>query len=276
MRRYLSVVAVTSVIVISFLPVRGQEFSEVDTMSFPWVDAYPGDTIVAEIGMVNSFDVAGFSFRIVYDADAFEILSVETASRSNQFELFGADLTEPGVIFFFATSMHPLENAIPPGSGSIAAAEIMVKEEASPGNYDFIFRDTDSSSFDNSLTDMEFGVIIPILDDGVFGVQPTTGVDGSTGLPRAFFLDQNYPNPFNGNTVIRFSLERMQRIDLEIYDLLGRRVAILFSGVADAGNHSFTWNGRSDGGDDLTSGVYFCRLYAPGGACVTKTMTLMK
>jgi hypothetical protein len=276
LRRFLSVVTITSVIVISFSPARGQEFSEIDTMSFPWADGYPGDTVVTSINLVNSFDVAGFSFRIVYDASAFEILSVETASRSIQFELFGADLTEPGVMRFFATSMHPLENAIPPGSGIIAAIAVFVKEEASPGNYDFVFQDVDSSAFDNSLTNIEFNLVVPILSDGVFGVQPTTGIDGNANLPHAFVLDQNYPNPFNGNTVIRFFLERAENIDLEIYDLLGRRVAILFSGTAGAGEHSYTWNGRSDEGDDLASGIYLYRLNALEGTCVTKTMTLVK
>jgi hypothetical protein len=262
--------------VVSFLPVRGQEFSEIDTMGFLWVDGYPGDTVTTEIEMVNSFDVSGFSFRIVYDEDAFEVLTVETASRSVQFELFGADLTEPGVIFFFATSMHPLENAIPPGSGIIAETQIAVREDASPGNYDFAFQDADSVSFDNSLTDSEFDVIVPVLNDGVFGVQPTTGVDGNAGPPLNFNLNQNYPNPFNGSTVIRFTLERTENIDLAIYDLLGRRIALMYSGVMDAGDHSFTWDGRSDDGIDLASGIYFYRLNAPGGACVEKTMTLVK
>ena len=71
------------------------------------------------------------------------------------------------------------------------------------------------------------------------------------------FLGQNYPNPFAGSTTIPFALDSPQRAQLEIFDLLGRRVAILVDGELPAGRHE----ARFEAGN-LSSGVYYYRFLA--------------
>lgn len=276
MRKFLPVVFIISVVIICRLPVWGQEFSEIDTLSIPGADGFPGDTIMVTVDLVNTFDVAGFMFRITYDSSAFLPLDVFTFSRSEHFDLFGSNLTEPGVIGFVATSMIPRENAIPPGSGSIALMTILIKDDAFPGSYDFVFEDIDEYSFDNNLSDTNATLIVPVLDDGIITVSANTQIGDNSIRPSEFELSQNYPNPFNMETTIMFSLEEAGHVDLEIYDILGTRISTIFSGNVEAGEKMVVWDGRESAGKEQSSGVYFYRLKTARGGSVTKKMTLLK
>jgi flagellar hook assembly protein FlgD len=88
-------------------------------------------------------------------------------------------------------------------------------------------------------------------------------------------LHQPYPNPFNPQTQISYYLPRVCQVRLTIYNVLGREVNILFDGHQDAGMHTLIWDGRTDGGSQLSSEVYFYRSQA-GSFQVTRKMTLMK
>jgi hypothetical protein len=92
----------------------------------------------------------------------------------------------------------------------------------------------------------------------------TTGTDTPPLAARAA-LRQNYPNPFNPATVVAFDLAARGRVRVEIYDVLGRRVATLTDRVFDAGRHRMSWDGRDSRGRDVASGVYICRLDTGAG-----------
>ena len=79
-------------------------------------------------------------------------------------------------------------------------------------------------------------------------------------VPGDITMLQNYPNPFNSDTKISFNLPQNSFVRLEIYDMLGRRVKTLFDGMAETGKHDIVWDGLSDSGETLSSGVYFYRL----------------
>jgi hypothetical protein len=99
---------------------------------------------------------------------------------------------------------------------------------------------------------------------------------GGPALPTTFALYPNVPNPFNPTTLIRYDVpESGGEVSLTIYDVSGRVVKTLVSGVQSAGEKSVAWNGRDDTGQAVASGVYFYRLVAPA---YTKThkMVLMK
>ena len=107
------------------------------------------------------------------------------------------------------------------------------------------------------------------------------GCSGGTAAPEeappaVVTLAANHPNPFNPETAIRFGLPADAAVDLEIFDVAGRRVATLLVGEAlPAGWHTVTWRGRDDAGRALASGVYLYRLRAGGQVRVNK-MTLLK
>jgi len=88
---------------------------------------------------------------------------------------------------------------------------------------------------------------------------PTAGgtPPGIPKIPDSFSLDQNYPNPFNPSTVIRYQLPIRSSVDIRVFDLLGREVAMLKNGVEQAGFKETVFDARN-----LPSGVYFVRLRA--------------
>jgi hypothetical protein len=94
-------------------------------------------------------------------------------------------------------------------------------------------------------------------------------------VPGTFSLRQNYPNPFNPETTIRFDLPQSQEIELAIYNLAAQRVATLVQGHREAGSYSVQWDGRSDAGHELASGVYFYRL-AAGEQVETRKLLLLR
>ncbi len=69
-----------------------------------------------------------------------------------------------------------------------------------------------------------------------------------------------YPNPFNPSTTIEFSVPTPGPATLRIFDLQGKRVATLVNEALGAGIFRVRWNGKSDDGRDLPSGVYFARV----------------
>ncbi|MBO6779073.1 MAG: T9SS type A sorting domain-containing protein [Rhodothermales bacterium] len=83
-------------------------------------------------------------------------------------------------------------------------------------------------------------------------------------------LAQNYPNPFNPRTSIRFFLPEADHVQVEVFDLLGRRLQTLVDGTREAGWHDVRWTA---GG--LPSGHYFYRIHA-GQTVLTRTMILAR
>lgn len=100
---------------------------------------------------------------------------------------------------------------------------------------------------------------------------PTTGIGDGDGVPAAGFqLRQNYPNPFNPTTTISFTLKQAAVVSLEVFNLLGEKVATLLNEQQPAGNHTLSFDASA-----LTSGVYFYTLRA-GDFKQTRKMILMK
>lgn len=84
-------------------------------------------------------------------------------------------------------------------------------------------------------------------------------VETEAGKPAEFRLSQNYPNPFNPVTVINYQLSSFSKVQLKVYDMLGREVATLVNEGKPAGNYTVEFNGNG-----LTSGVYIYSLRASG------------
>jgi len=89
-------------------------------------------------------------------------------------------------------------------------------------------------------------------------------------IPKEFVLYQNYPNPFNPNTMIRFSLPKDDVILLEVYSILGEKVATLInSEKMTAGSYEIEFNGTG-----LTSGVYIYKIITIGNTQSNKMLLL--
>ena len=88
--------------------------------------------------------------------------------------------------------------------------------------------------------------------------------------PKQFYLRQNYPNPFNPSTQIQYDIAKRSRVSIEVFNLMGQRVATLIDQVRSPGSYHATWNASAQ-----ASGVYYYRLKA-GNTVMTRKMTLIK
>ncbi|MEX0719462.1 MAG: T9SS type A sorting domain-containing protein [Balneolaceae bacterium] len=136
------------------------------------------------------------------------------------------------------------------------------------GSVDRIFKAAlDGSGFSEIYTDTPtqvFGITVNIPQN------TDTGID-VTDLPKSLSLHQNYPNPFNPSTVISYQLAVNSAVQLEVFDMLGRKVATLVDGEQkSAGSYSATFDASA-----LSSGIYLYRLQA-GNSHLTQKMTLIK
>jgi len=89
-------------------------------------------------------------------------------------------------------------------------------------------------------------------------------------------LRQSYPNPSNPAARIEFSTPVAARVNLKLYDVHGRLIATLFDSHARAGQYVVNWDGRSNKGERVPSGIYFYRLNVPGQPVLTRKLVLLK
>jgi subtilisin family serine protease len=107
--------------------------------------------------------------------------------------------------------------------------------------------------------------------DSVLGVKTIVS-------PSNFILYQNYPNPFNPSTIISYQIAAplnpangtLTKVELNVYDILGRKIITLVNGNQNAGNYKVELNASN-----LPSGVYFYQLHA-GNYIETKKMILLR
>ncbi|MBD3168337.1 MAG: T9SS type A sorting domain-containing protein [candidate division Zixibacteria bacterium] len=142
---------------------------------------------------------------------------------------------------------------------------------AQPGVYEYVafcgdfnsWAVCDSASF-------EFTVTGAPLANGAIGWLLDGQWGEGTNMPDDYNLLANYPNPFNATTTIAFELPEACDVNLNIYNLAGRKVATLIDGFKDSGFHNISWDASQ-----YSSGIYFYKL-STGNKIFTKRMTLLK
>jgi hypothetical protein len=95
--------------------------------------------------------------------------------------------------------------------------------------------------------------------------------DVASGTPE-FFLGYSIPNPASGESRVEFLLESPASIQLDVFDVAGRRVRNLESGVRPAGQNWASWDGRMNDGHQAPSGVYFFRLQSGGRVLTSRVV----
>jgi hypothetical protein len=91
----------------------------------------------------------------------------------------------------------------------------------------------------------------------------------------SFTLLQNYPNPFNPATDIQYTLPTDCEVKLVIYNILGQKVRTLVNEHQTAGFKTIRWDGKTDKGSKVSTGIYLYKLQA-GEFTETKKMLLLK
>jgi hypothetical protein len=153
---------------------------------------------------------------------------------------------------------------------------IMIRGDDGTNDCAFAWQNSDlgnSGLFYNAIEDNWYGTSCGMAF--CLGAEQVGIDDGPSDLPLTFELIGNYPNPFNATTSIQFTLNAAQEATLSIYDVLGRKIKTLHSGILSAGSHSLTWNGTDQDNNPVASGIYFYNLDTSSGS-YSKQMVLLK
>lgn len=138
------------------------------------------------------------------------------------------------------------------------------------------------SLVDNPLSLTSINVYIPKLRE--LGIKVRYTVDENAilwGKLKNNALLQNYPNPFNPETWIPYQLARESDVVIRIYDIKGKLVRTLSLGKKPSGTYvtkekAAFWDGKTEEGNLVSSGVYFYTLYANGEEIATRKMIMLK
>ena len=122
------------------------------------------------------------------------------------------------------------------------------------------------------LTDLRAAPLAATTDPSGRFTLPLAGLAGV--LPERFELGANYPNPFNPSTMIPYQLPAAMHVRLEVFNLLGQRVATLVDGEKPAGFHTASWDATGKDGQAVGAGVYLYRLTGDG-VQATRSMLLI-
>ncbi|MEO8167817.1 MAG: cohesin domain-containing protein, partial [bacterium] len=93
-------------------------------------------------------------------------------------------------------------------------------------------------------------------------------------MPVVFALTQNYPNPFNPSTRIDYQVPATSPVTVEVFNVLGEKVATLVNEVKEAGYYNVVWNGRNAANQQVASGLYIYTMRAGEFTNVKKMMLL--
>jgi GH18 family chitinase len=94
-------------------------------------------------------------------------------------------------------------------------------------------------------------------------------------ISYTYELMQNYPNPFNPATVISYQLAAVSKVQIKVFDALGREIKTLVNDEKPAGKYQIVWNATDNYGKKVTSGIYIYSLKT-NGYSQTRKMILMK
>jgi hypothetical protein len=138
-----------------------------------------------------------------------------------------------------------------------------------PGPENLVHMTTDTGWVDSVEEGWQYHYKVTALDfsgneSNAASPESITGVDEPAN-PARFALHRNVPNPFRSGTTIAYDVPAGGgAVELAVYDVAGRLVRTLVDGLATPGTRSISWDGRDGGGRAVGSGVYYCRLAAPG------------
>jgi hypothetical protein len=80
-------------------------------------------------------------------------------------------------------------------------------------------------------------------------------------LPESFYVDDAYPNPFNNRTNFKIIIPYQNSLRIEIFNIIGEKINTIFNDKVSSGNYTFSWDGNSDSGLPVSSGLYFVSIH---------------
>jgi len=204
--------------------------------------------VIVPVELTNEAELRGFEFTVNFDP---ALLTATKAGGGDGYDFFAPWIdNEAGKVTIACVPDLSMHKPFTPGQRVVAEISFQPKGNAS------------LSLSDVALYGLRAEVVDALWIDGT--------VKAGIGLPMQFALQQNYPNPFNAITEIKYALPKDCLVRLEVYNVVGQRVATLVDAKQKAGYRIAKWDANS-----LSSGIYFYRLQA-GDFMQTRKMVLLK
>ncbi len=146
------------------------------------------------------------------------------------------------------------------------------REDSGEGDWKIVASASSINEDENKIT---FNKIFNTGQFLITKINSTTGVNQNKGIPDKFKLFQNYPNPFNPNTIIKFALPERADVRVEVYNILGVKVATLINAEMNPGIYHVEWKGKTVNGNRAASGLYIYKLIT-GHFNYARKMILLK
>jgi len=241
------------------------------------------NTATVKVYLENSAGMAGVSIPLSFGSLNSDIQCTKIDFTGSRVEHFQRFLTTDNqnkrlLIGLIRDIGENIDDVLPAGEGLVATLYFSSKESDCvpelkltgwPLSYGKLYFEMVNEK-GNSITDLEVkdaDIPIPVKPGGMEATVESK--------PAHFNLDQNYPNPFNPETVIKFSLPQDSKVTLRVYNILGQMVNTLVDEMLTAGNHAVSWDGKTEQGTNVASGVYFYRIKAGNYESIMK-MTLLR
>jgi len=194
--------------------------------------------------------------------DGFWTPAVQPTDRTANWD-FSYQINDAGII---VAGMHTIDT-IAIGTGPIFQINYMVNSNAPAGNVSLILANVNLAdmfgNYNLQYTGTNGVFIISLLSTGSESI-----------IPEKFSMSANYPNPFNPVTHVNFDVPNQSNVTFTIYSLLGQKI-LSVSASYEPGSYKFTWNGRDQLGNELSSGVYLLKMETEN-FLKTRKLVLMK
>ncbi|MFC1569437.1 CotH kinase family protein [bacterium] len=241
----------------------------------------PGDWLELYNITENTVDISGWKLLDENESTGFRIPS-NTVVAPNDYVVLCQDVEE------FSQLFPEIKNAIGDlGFGLNNAGELIrltnsdgilvdsvAYDDASPWPVQpdgkgpaLMLRDPqlDNSSAQNWMSSNKYGT--PGKENRFLNVSVESAIE----IPKEFQLNQNFPNPYNQATVISYQLSAVSRVKVEVFDVLGREIAVLVNEIQEAGPCQIHLEMNQ-----FASGLYFYRLQAGSEFSEIKKMILIR
>ena len=216
---------------------------------------WPGRVFEVTARAASMSDVMAYELVLGYDPERVKLLPNEAVVEGNVFAN-----NAKGALFF--------SNA-QPGRVEVASGRIG-RDWSASGDADLVTVRFVALTDDPGVIDVLEGQFVNSAYQGT-----VMRVEKAQALPLAAALHQNFPNPFNPSTEIRFDIPTARTVQLRVYNQLGQTVRTLVDNRMKAGSYRIKWDGKTEAGNNVSSGVYFYSLEAGEYSQILK-MTLVK
>ena len=214
----------------------------------------PNSQLSVPIHISDDQNIYSFKIEMEYDETAMEFEEIEMSDMENSFIIKSKD--ENGLLQI------------------VGARTIADNIEGIFGNIIFNVLDTNIEELEVSVNYLRWNenqasenVLVATFTNSTLSIDETA--------PQQFALYDNYPNPFNPSTRLSYNIAEQVRVNITIFDAVGREVIKLFDGIQNPGFQNVVWNGKDQFGQNVPAGIYIYRMNA-GGFISTKKMVLLK